>query len=137
MIGVSICIVYIFHAGMGLECEICGVTPPSRALCLSCGACLCGLETLHGPRACISHARGCSEGSALFLLTNTSAVLLVREKRIMLLGSPYRDAHGETDLGLMRGKPLTLDTEEYHNLSRQWLALSFPEAARGGDAHDW
>lgn len=127
----------IFHAGMGLQCELCGVHPPSRALCLACGACICGIETLHGPRACISHAGTCSEGSALFLLSNTSAVLLVREKRVMILGSPYRDAHGETDLGLMRGKPLVLDRDEYQTLSRQWIALSFSESARGEANHDW
>jgi hypothetical protein len=123
----------LFHAGMGLHCELCGATPSSRALCLCCGACLCGLETLHGPRACISHAGVCGEGSAVFLLTNTSAVVLVRDKRFQPLGSPYRDAHGETDVGLMRGKPLTLDRDEYENLSRQWLTLGFPRVESAGD----
>ena len=97
---------------------------------MCCGACLCGLETLHGPRACISHATVCGEGSAVFLLTNTSAVILVRDKRFQALGSPYRDAHGETDVGLMRGKPLTLDVAEYDALSRDWLSFSFPDIVR-------
>jgi len=123
----------VYHAGMTLPCELCGVSPPSRALCLSCGAVVCGLETLHGPRACMTHAAGCSEGAGLFLLTSTSAVLLVREKRLMFLGSPYRDSHGEADLGLVRGKPLILDQLEYASLSHKWLALDFPETARGGE----
>ena len=80
---------------------------------------------------------GCGAGHALFLLTNTSAVLLVREKRVTLLGSPYRDAHGESDLGLVRGKPLTLDTAEYAHLSKQWLGLAFPETARGDEHEHW
>ena len=48
----------------------------------------------------------------------------------MLRGSPYRDAHGETDLGLVRGKPLSLDRTEYAALERQWIGLSFDETAR-------
>ena len=51
----------------------------------------------------------------------------------MLLGSPYRDAHGEIDLGLLRGKPLTLVASEYSQLTRQWLALSFDETAKVED----
>ena len=70
-------------------------------------------------------------------MTNTSAVLLVREKRVTLLGSPYRDAHGESDLGLVRGKPLTLDDAEYALLARQWLALAFAETARGDEHEHW
>ena len=92
---------------------------------------------MHGPRAVISHAQGCGAGSALFLLTNTSAVLLVREKKVQLLGSPYRDSHGESDLGLVRGKPLSLDEAEYALLSRQWLSLAFPEMVRGDEHEHW
>jgi len=127
----------LFHESLGLPCELCGVPPTSRAICLSCGACVCGLETLHGPRAAFSHAHACGEGSAVFLLTNTSAVLLVRERKLKLLGSPYRDAHGETDLGLVRGRPLTLDTPEYESLSRSWLGLSFVETQREQTEQHW
>ena len=65
----------------------------------------------------------CGAGSGLFLLTSSSAVLLVRERRVMVLGSPFRDAHGEADLGLVRGKPLSLHAGELLQLTRQWLAL--------------
>lgn len=47
----------IYHDTLKLACELCGVQPPSRALCLACGACLCGLDTHHGPRGVISHAQ--------------------------------------------------------------------------------
>ena len=120
----------VLHDSLHLPCELCSLVPASRALCLSCGACVCGLETLHGPRAVITHSQLCGGGVSLFLLTHTSAVLLVRDKRVSLLGSPYRDTYGETDLGLMRGRPLTLDRAEYALLSRQWLGLTFPETAR-------
>lgn len=53
---------------------------------------------------------------------------------IPLVCSPYRDAHGEVDLGLMRGKPLTLNENEYAQLTRQWLALSFHETSRSDEA---
>ena len=33
----------------------------------------------------------------------------------------------------MRGKPLTLDRDEYENLSRQWLTLGFPRVESAGD----
>jgi len=110
--------------------------PDSRAFCLTCGACLCGPWTRHGPSACIKHAQACGAGSGLFLLTSSSAVLLVREKRFMVLGSLYRDAHGEVDLGLVRGKPLALHAGEVLQLTRQWLALAFDETARLED-HDF
>ena len=122
---------------MGVPCELCGARPSSRALCLCCGACVCGLETTHGPRACVSHAALCGEGSALFLLTNTSATLLVRDRRFQPLGSPYRDAHGEADVGLMRGKPLTLDAAHFAALSRQWVGLTFPDAAPHEPPEHW
>ena len=51
--------------------------------------------------------------------------------------SPYRDAHGEADLGLMRGKPLALNEAEYAQLTRQWLALSFQETARTDEGEHW
>ena len=120
---------------LSLPCALCAAKPPSRsrALCLSCGACVCGPDTPHGPRACLAHARECGGGTALFLLTNSSGVLLVRDRRLMLLSSPYRDAHGEVDLGLLRGKPLTLAPAEYAALTRQWVALAFDEVQRGED----
>ena len=58
---------------------------------------------------------------------------VVRDRRLMLLSSPYRDAHGEVDLGLLRGKPLTLAPAEYAALTRQWVALAFDEVQRGED----
>ena len=123
----------LFHESSQRSCALCGIVPDSRAICLTCGTSLCGFDTAHGPRACISHAATCGAGSALFVLTNNSAVVLARERRVMLLGSPYRDAHGEIDLGLLRGKPLTLVASEYSQLTRQWLALSFDETAKVED----
>uniref|UniRef100_A0A7S4BG65 E3 ubiquitin-protein ligase n=1 Tax=Chrysotila carterae TaxID=13221 RepID=A0A7S4BG65_CHRCT len=120
----------LFHEAAAAPCAQCGASPETRALCLACGAVVCGIESPHGPRAAVSHAHACSTGAGLFVLTSSSAVLLVRERRVMLLGSPYRDAHGEVDLGLTRGKPLSLSNAEYEALARQWLGLNFDETAR-------
>ena len=44
------------------------------------------------------------------------------------------DAHGEVDLGLQRGKPLSLDEQEYLGLTRKWLGMSFDDTAKGDEA---
>jgi hypothetical protein len=50
-------------------------------------------------------------------------VLLLRGvtlPRLLLLDSPYLDAHGETDIHLRRGRALTLSVGVYAHLSRLW-----------------
>ena len=130
---------HLFHDALRLRCCVCGAGPPaltSRAICLACGACVCGgNDALHGGRSCAAHhARCCGAGTSLFLLTSSSGVVLSRGGRLLLLPTPYRDAHGEVDLGLQRGKPLTLDANEYLGLTRKWLAHSFDDTAKGGEA---
>ena len=122
-----------FHATSASRCQICRATPEHRAVCLACGATLCGLDTPHGSSAIIEHTATCGVGVGLFMLTHNSAVVLVRERRLLFVGSPYRDEHGEVDIGLLRMKPLTLHAPEYAALSRQWLNLNFDESARGED----
>ena len=39
---------------------------------------------------------------------------------------PYLDAHGETDLGLKRGKPLFLNKKRYDELRKLWLTHGIP-----------
>ena len=62
--------------------------PDSRALCLACDAVVCGIESSHGPRAVISHAQSCHPSGCLFVLTSSSAALLVRERCVTQPGSP-------------------------------------------------
>lgn len=40
---------------------------------------------------------------------------------------PYINRHGETDQGLRRGYPLTLDEEKYKQLQRLWISHGIPE----------
>jgi E3 ubiquitin-protein ligase UBR1 len=123
----------LFHQVARKRCASCHATPDSRAVCLACAAHLCGIDTPHGARAIMGHAATCGAGTGLFLLTSNSAAVLVRDRRLVFAGSPYRDAHGEVDIGLLRGKPLTLDPTEYGALSKQWLNLAFDETARNED----
>ena len=118
--------------------SLAGATPVHRSW-LGCWR-ASHLESPHGAQACIGHAAECGAGNGLFLLVGgslSSAALLVRERRVMLLNSPYRDAHGETDPGLQRGMPLTLHELEYAKLMRQWVSLSFEEAVRPDDHDMW
>ena len=65
------------------------------------------------------HAAACCGGTGVFLLGNSS-VLLLRGEYAAVYGSPYVDAHGETDVGLKRGKPLTLSGKRYAGLAALW-----------------
>jgi E3 ubiquitin-protein ligase UBR2 len=40
---------------------------------------------------------------------------------------PYVDEYGETDQGLKRGNPMTLDVEKYEQLRRSWMLHLIPE----------
>ena len=128
----------LFHASLKRHCAVCGAAPASRALCLACGACVCGHDSLRvSQQHCVcanQHAQTCGAGTALLLLTSSSSVVLVRNGRLLLLPTPYRDAHGEVDLGLQRGKPLSLDEHEYLGLTRKWLSMSFDDTAKGDEA---
>ena len=125
----------LFHASLKRHCSVCGIAPASRALCLACGACVCGHDTLRSHCVCAGlHAQSCGAGTSLYLLTNSSSVVLVRNGRLLMLPTPYRDSHGEVDLGLQRGKPLSLDEHEYLSLTRRWLAMSFDDTAKGDEA---
>lgn len=39
---------------------------------------------------------------------------------------PYMDIHGESDLGLRRGRPLFLNTKRYDELRKLWLMNGIP-----------
>merc|ERR1712029_896817 len=54
-------------------------------------------------------------------------VLHSKVTRGTFLPAPYIDEYGETDKGLKRGNPLTLDPEKYEELNRMWLRNEIPE----------
>jgi len=43
------------------------------------------------------HSRDCGSGTAVFLIVNSSLILIVRGPRAVIWGSVYLDAHSEED----------------------------------------
>lgn len=45
----------------------------------------------------LQHSRDCGSGTAVFLVVNSSLILIVRGPRAVVWGSVYLDAHSEED----------------------------------------
>jgi len=45
----------------------------------------------------LQHSRDCGSGTAVFLIVNSSLILIVRGPRAVVWGSVYLDAHSEED----------------------------------------
>eukprot|EP01103_Thecamoeba_quadrilineata_P002775 TRINITY_DN1266_c0_g1_i2.p1 TRINITY_DN1266_c0_g1~~TRINITY_DN1266_c0_g1_i2.p1 ORF type:complete len:603 (-),score=89.84 TRINITY_DN1266_c0_g1_i2:142-1950(-) len=114
-----------FSKFVSANCDLCGTFTSQTAVCLICGAVLCG------DRCCPDHLSSLTfnnvviESSCgdvgLFLITNSTVVLLLRGPRYCFWGSPYLDEHGEEDIELRRGKPLYLSQFRYNQLKKLWL----------------
>ncbi|KNC47555.1 uncharacterized protein AMSG_02580 [Thecamonas trahens ATCC 50062] len=117
-------------------CIQCGEVSGERALCLTCGSCLCVAkcevlaDSLASPRPgnCNRHMTQCSGDLGMFLLLRTSEIVALRRvssgrgpTRGTKLGSIYLDSHGEQDIGLRRGRPLQLSKPLFAQLNRQWI----------------
>jgi hypothetical protein len=101
----------LFSRVGAVTCSGCGKRPPSPGLCLLCGAVLCaGSDCCKtgGVGECTRHARSCGSGVGVFLLLHSSSVLLIHGALACYYPSPYLDVHGEEDIDLKRGRPLTL-----------------------------
>jgi len=79
---------------------------------------------------CFVHAEQCGAGTGIFLVLKLTSVLVLREERRAIWGSPYLDEHGEEDVELRRGKPLFLSEERYRALQRLWLTHGFDHNSR-------
>ena len=73
---------------------------------------------------CFSHSLYCGGGSCCFLLLRNTGVLTISPRRYCVRSSPYLDAHGEEDMGLKRGKPLTLSTARLQQVAALWAGDS-------------
>jgi len=104
------------------------------ALCLVCGTLLCIRsfcceEMVAGQkvRGCSAHAQYCGAGTGIFLeLRECNIILLQKLFRGCTIKAPYLDVYGETDQGLKRGNPLTLDPARYQKINRMWLNAEVP-----------
>ncbi|XP_076468765.1 E3 ubiquitin-protein ligase ubr3-like [Babylonia areolata] len=116
-------------------CNGCRRVPKDPTLCLICGAFLCFREQCCADVSssvyeCVSHSEQCGGGTGIFLLVNSSIVVVLRGPRATLWGSVYLDQHGEEDRDLKRGKPLFLSRERLQFLESQWISHNFEQTCK-------
>lgn len=123
----------IFQEYRDKVCIMCSTTPKDPAICLVCSHFLCFRESCCQQELvneCVQHSISCGAGTGVFLLVNSSTVVVIRGLRAALWGSVYLDKHGEEDAELRRGKPLYLSEERYRLLEQQWLTHNFDHACK-------
>ncbi|XP_064614037.1 LOW QUALITY PROTEIN: E3 ubiquitin-protein ligase ubr3-like [Liolophura sinensis] len=125
----------IFQHYRNKQCGGCSNVPKDPAICLVCGRYLCFKQACCSSQQqrifeCVEHSIECGAGTGIFLLVNSSVIVVVRGPRATLWGSVYLDEHGEEDRDLKRGKPLYLSEDRYHLLETQWLSHTFDHACK-------
>ncbi|KAK7110558.1 E3 ubiquitin-protein ligase UBR3-like [Littorina saxatilis] len=125
----------IFRMFRHQTCNGCRRVPKDPALCLICGAFLCFREACCADAnsnifECVGHSVQCGGGTGIFLLVNSSIVVVLRGPRATLWGSVYLDQHGEEDRDLKRGKPLYLSRDRLKLLESQWISHSFEQSCK-------
>jgi E3 ubiquitin-protein ligase UBR3 len=120
------------------KCPTCNTQPKQPALCLVCSQLVChkgkccerSSSVGSDGQECVRHSRECGGGTCVFLLINSSVILIIRGLRAAIWGSVYLDAHSEEDRDLKRGKPLHLSEERYQLLEQLWTSHIFDHACK-------
>ncbi|KAJ8313482.1 hypothetical protein KUTeg_008043 [Tegillarca granosa] len=123
----------IFQAYSTKTCSVCSSIPKDPAICLVCGHFLCFRQSCCSQQSvyeCIHHSVECGAGTGMYLLVNSSIVVVIRGPRATLWGSVYLDEHGEEDRDLKRGKPLFLSAQRYNLLKQQWISHNFDHSCK-------
>ncbi|KAK6165726.1 hypothetical protein SNE40_022591 [Patella caerulea] len=123
----------IFQHYRNQTCSTCTGTPKDPSICLVCGEFLCFREQCCKQNSvfeCVQHSISCGAGTGMFLLVNSSIIVVIRGARATLWGSVYLDEHGEEDRELKRGKPLYLSKERYNLLEQQWINHNFDHVCK-------
>eukprot|EP00058_Branchiostoma_floridae_P006509 XP_002591997.1 hypothetical protein BRAFLDRAFT_280642 [Branchiostoma floridae] len=118
----------IFQYHRQRQCTMCCSVPKEPALCMVCGELLCmkgGCCRQQSVMECVQHSISCGAGTGVFLVVNSSTIIVVRGPRACLWGSLYLDSHGEEDRDLRRGRPLYLSEDRFRVLTQQWISHSF------------
>jgi len=127
------------------HCPVTAAIRADPAFCLLCGqhsccqATCCAFES-RGP--CTLHAESCHGSTGLYILDKQCVVVVVQEGRGSFQNAPYFDAYGETDPGLRRGRPLTLNKRRCDHLRDLWVGhklhtLISPKLERGQPDGTW
>ncbi|RUS88154.1 hypothetical protein EGW08_004116 [Elysia chlorotica] len=123
----------IFQMFRAAKCSECNNVPKDPAICLTCRQFLCFRESCCAQNSVyesVAHSISCGAGTGMFLLVNSSLVVIIRGPRAALWGSVYLDEHGEEDRDLKRGKPLFLSMARYNLLESQWLSHGLDHACK-------
>jgi len=115
------------------RCVVCNKVPKDPTVCLMCGTFLClrGHCCKTGEKCeTVVHSIDCGGGTGVFLVVNSSTIVVIRGKRACIWGSFYLDAFGEEDKDLRRGKPLFLHPERFNLLQHQWQTHKFDHTNR-------
>eukprot|EP00871_Galdieria_phlegrea_P002761 jgi/Galph1/3486/GphlegSOOS_G2139.1 len=126
----------------GKPCKRCKRVSKKQTLCLICGDLLCmtdGCGSYPLERSTTQfaefeamrlHAHECAAGIGIFLLLKATWVLIIRNNRTAIWGSPYLDDFGEEDIELHRGKPLYLNKERIETLEKLYVTQGFDYDSR-------
>ncbi|ESO97194.1 hypothetical protein LOTGIDRAFT_51305, partial [Lottia gigantea] len=128
----------IFQHYRSKTCVECKRTPKDPTLCLVCGKLICFREDCckqNSTGECTQHSVSCGGSTGIFLLVNSSIIVVIRGARATIWGSVYLDDHGEEDKDLRRGKPLYLSKERYTILEQQWLNHNFNQVCKNWSWH--
>ncbi|KAH8933083.1 hypothetical protein BDL97_18G012900 [Sphagnum fallax] len=95
------------------------------ALCLICGEFVWCASEFQNSGECLIHANEGYAGIGIFLLMQSTHVLVMRGNRACILPSLYLDQHGEEDHGLRRNQKLYLSPLRLNKVRRLWLTAGF------------
>ncbi|KAI8803245.1 hypothetical protein BJ742DRAFT_683363 [Cladochytrium replicatum] len=124
----------LFNEWLTFICPECGTRPADPALCLICGQFVCFQSfccSKQGEGECNSHMISCGGSVGVYLSLRQCTVLFlhgpgVKKNQGCFHSGPYLDPHGEIDIGLRRGRPMTLNQRRYDEIRRLWLTHSIP-----------
>jgi len=84
------------------------------------------MKTNRPPGTCTLHARKVGSGIGIFFLVQKCTILLMHNNKSAYSPSLYVDEHGEEDVGLRRGRPLSFSEERYQALETLWRTHGIP-----------
>jgi len=131
--------IQVLNMADGFQCPKTNEESRAPALCLVCGTLICCLtkcceeqiQTTSGANnvgGCTVHAQLCSGGTGIFLYIRKCIIILSCDvTKGAYLAAPYVDEFGETDEGMKRGFPLTLDKSLMDELNNMWMNNDIPD----------
>ncbi|XP_059475766.1 E3 ubiquitin-protein ligase UBR2 [Neocloeon triangulifer] len=121
----------LINSVSSVKCRSSDENAANPSMCLVCGRFVCfhgyccavKLEDGQNVGPSMFHAYECGAGIGLFLkVRECEAFVLRHHQRGVYITPPYVDKYGETDEGLRRGNPLTLNTKSYKEMHKLWLS---------------